>query len=167
MPNPTCTVPDCEKPLRSKGADWCAMHYHRWYRHGSVDKVSTPAQSVSMGRRYKTRYVPSHPLAAKDGRVYEHRLVLHAEIGAGPHACHWCGTEVDWLPKCDPRELQPDHLNNDGGDNRPENLVPSCRRCNGARGSQRRADALRAAGWWSNNDTIASLRSGGRAERVA
>lgn len=143
------------------------MHYHRWYRHGSVDKVATRTEvTASLGRRYRFRYAPGHPLAGKNGKVYEHRFVLFEEIGPGPHSCHWCGTEVDWLPKGDPRELQPDHLNNDGADNRIENLVPACRGCNTARGTQRRHDALREAGWWSNHDTIAELKSGGRCKRI-
>jgi len=162
-----CTVDGCEKPTRSNKADWCKMHYHRWYRHGSVDKVATATDvSVYLGRRYRAISRAGHPLATKHGRVYEHRAVLFDEIGYGPHACHWCGDEVDWLPKGDPRELQPDHLNNDGGDNRLDNLVASCRTCNTARAMQRRSQALKEAGWWSNHDTIARLRSGGRAALV-
>lgn len=165
MQQRTCTIESCEKPARSAKAEWCKMHYHRWYRHGSVDLVDSVIPSVSLGRRYKSAYMPAHPLASKHGKVYVHRMVLFDEIGPGPHACHWCGTEVDWLPKGDPRELQPDHLNNDGGDNRPENLKPSCRTCNSTRGSQRRMDALRERGFWSNNDTVAAL--GSRKSRVA
>lgn len=166
MTQDTCTLDGCEKPPRSTGSDWCKMHYHRWYRHGDVEKVSTQsAVTVSHGRRYRAVYKPTHPLAKSGGRVYVHRMVLFDEIGTGPHECFWCGAEVDWLPKGDPKELQPDHLNDIGDDNRIENLVPACRRCNSARGSQRRADALRAAGWWSNHDTIAVL--GSRKSRVA
>ena len=166
MAQRTCSVEDCEKPTRSSGAEWCAMHYHRWYRHGDVNRVATKGGvSVSLGRRYRTKYAPSHPLASKHGNVYLHRMVLFDEIGPGPHQCHWCEAEVDWLPKGDPRELHPDHLNDDGADNRPENLVPSCRRCNSLRGTQRRVDAMREAGWWSNNDTVGKLKP--RAPRVA
>lgn len=167
MTHRTCTIDGCEKPARSRTADWCKMHYHRWYRHGSTDKVATKADvTASLGRRYTRTYAPSHPLANKNGSVYTHRMVLFDEIGYGPHACHWCGTEVDWLPKGNPRELQPDHLNDDGADNRIENLAPACRRCNSVRGSQRRARALKAAGWWSHHDTIAHLKAGGRAAPV-
>jgi hypothetical protein len=161
MTNPTCIIDACQKPARSSKADWCKMHYHRWYRHGSTDMVTSASDvSVSLGRRYRVLYLPSHPLAKRGGKVYEHRAVLYDAIGPGPHPCHWCSTAVDWAPKGDPRELQPDHLNNDGADNRPENLVPSCRTCNSTRGVQRRSDALRDAGWWSNNDTVANLAEG-------
>lgn len=166
MTHRTCTITGCEKPVRSAGAEWCGMHYHRWYRHGSTDKVAHNSDvTASLGRRYTRTYAPAHPLANKNGSVYTHRMVLFDAIGPGPHACHWCDSEVDWLPKGDPRELQPDHLNNDGADNDLSNLVPACRGCNSKRGLQRRSDALRAAGWWSNNDTVAALK-GGRHPRV-
>lgn len=168
MPERTCAIPGCPKPPRSGKAEWCKMHYHRWYRHGSTDRVATTAGiTASLGRRYKSVYLPDHPLANKYGQVYEHRVVLHAVIGVGPHSCHWCNRQIDWLPKSDPDHIQPDHLNGLGDDNRPENLVPSCHGCNTTRGLQARADALRAAGWWSHNDTVAALRNGGRVDRVA
>lgn len=166
MANGICTVEDCEKPLRSSGADWCGMHYHRWYRHGSIDKVSTRVEGVSLGRRYVMKSKVGHPLADKYGRVYVHRLVLFDAIGPGPHSCHWCSRLVDWLPKGDPNELQPDHLNNDGSDNRLDNLVASCRSCNTTRGGQRRSRALRDAGFWSHHDTIERLKSGGRKPEI-
>lgn len=167
MSNATCTVTNCEKPARSSSAALCKMHYHRWYRHGDVDKVATGSVvTASLGRRYKSKYRPSHPLATKFGNVYEHRMVLFDAIGPGLHACHWCGTDVEWVCKGQPRELQPDHLNGDGADNRLSNLVAACRTCNSARGSQARADALRAAGWWSGNDTVANLRGSSRSKRV-
>ena len=168
MDHATCTIDGCDKPLRSSGAQWCKMHYHRWYRHGSTDKVAHESGvTASHGRRYKTKRAPSHPLASKHGVVYVHRLVLFDTIGPGVHACHWCGTEVAWLPKGDPRCLNVDHLNGLGDDNRPENLVPACQRCNTTRGGQARSDALREAGWWSHNDTVAALKGQTRADRVA
>lgn len=164
----TCTLAGCDKPSRNiKSAALCKMHYHRQYRHGDVTTMAHDnGVSVSLGRRYRTVAAKGHPLAMANGRAYEHRVVLYDAIGAGPHACHWCGDMVEWVGKCQPHELQPDHLNDDGADNRPENLVPACRTCNTTRGCQRRADALRAAGWWSKNDTIAYLANGGRKPRI-
>ncbi len=163
-----CRVEGCPTPSRSSGSDLCPKHYHRQYRHGSVHRTALAVDAPSTGyvRRYRTAYRPRHPLASKHGIVYVHRLALYEEIGAGPHACHWCGTEVDWLPKCDPRRLVVDHLNSIGDDNRTENLVASCSRCNTARGVQARRRVLVAAGWWSKHDTVAALRKGGRVAPV-
>jgi hypothetical protein len=154
-----CTLDGCQKKARSKGSKLCAMHYHRQYRHGDASKVATREASVSNGRRYRTMTSHGHPLAKAHGKVYVHRAVLYDTIGPGSHSCHWCGTSIEWFKeKSDPALIHVDHLNNIGDDNRPENLVPSCRTCNGLRGLQRRAEALRRAGWWSVNDTIAALR---------
>ena len=143
------------------------MHYHRLYRHGSVERAAQMAGiSVAQERRYRTIAAKGHPLAGRNGRAYEHRVVLHAVIGSGPHTCHWCCRVIDWLPKGDPRCLVVDHLNGIEDDNRPTNLVPSCAGCNTTRGSQARSAALREAGWWSQNDTIANLTSGGRHEPI-
>ncbi len=167
MANSTCSIEGCTKPLRSPGATWCAKHYHRWYRHGDPLRCAFKdgAPSKSLPRRYIRTTRKGHPLAGKSGGVWAHRLVLFDAIGFGPHACHWCGRLVDWiaplLPPHQHLELQVDHLDNDGGNNEPSNLVASCRRCNSGRGAQRRSDALRDAGWWSNNDTIT-----GRADRI-
>lgn len=166
MPERTCTVPGCGKPPRSNSADWCKMHYHRWYRHGSVDRVATGLRS-GQARLYRTLTLPNHPLADAAGKVWEHRVVLYAAIGLGLHPCHWCSTPVSWSStRGDVDCLMVDHLNDVGDDNRPENLAPSCNACNSGRANQVRADTLRAAGWWSNHDTIARA-AGGRRARIA
>lgn len=156
---PTCTVPDCAKAARSAKAILCPMHYHRAYRHGSVH--ANP-QSIKTGtpRTYRMLRVPEHPLAGKNGRAYEHRVVLFDEIGPGKHLCHLCSTPVEWLPRGMPGILVVDHANEDKGDNRHENLVPSCSSCNSARSMARRKRELTDAGAWAVNDTVAGLRGG-------
>lgn len=159
----SCTVEGCDKPLRSARATYCAMHYHRVYRHGSPDAVSSQAGvTASLGRRYRQQHAPDHPLAMRNGQVYVHRKVLYDTIGPGQHTCHWCGTSIRWAPKGTPGMLVPDHVNGLGDDNRPENLVPSCVGCNNARGQQARSAALRDVGFWSGNDTVANLTTGAR-----
>lgn len=153
-----CSVEGCTNLTRSGSAALCPKHYHRQYRHGDIAKTAAKTDvSVSKGRRYRTRYAPNHPTANCRGRAYEHRMVLHDQIGPGAHPCHWCGTEVQWKPTADEAPLHVDHLDGDGANNDPTNLVASCRRCNSARASQARERALREAGWWSGNDTVARL----------
>lgn len=72
--------------------------------------------------------VYDHPLSNKAGVVAEHRKVLFDKIGPGPHPCHWCENALDWASG-----LCVDHLDDQTGNNHPDNLVPSCLRCNWGR----------------------------------
>jgi hypothetical protein len=166
---PSCSVAGCEKPARSGSAAHCTMHYHRLYRHGSLERSAVGSGiTVSKGRRYKAHFNRTHPLAPPSGRIYRHREVLYDAIGAGPHPCHWCGVELTWSvdPRGSQTEIVVDHLNGIGDDNRPENLVPSCARCNSGRAIQARSVALREAGWWSVHDTINEAPSLSRAAPI-
>ena len=102
------------------------------------------AWKVRAGVRNPTRTVagyvllssPTHPLVGKSGTLGEHRIVLYEMIGAGPHACYWCGAVVRWNAGRGHKEmLVVDHLNEVKSDNQPSNLVPSCNDCNRARGA--------------------------------
>jgi hypothetical protein len=88
-------------------------------------------------RRKKYRYAyiylyrPDHPVADKAGKVQEHRMVLYDAIGAGPHACHWCGKPgLEWGGRAG---INVDHLDGDPSNNIRENLVESCQSCNKSR----------------------------------
>lgn len=42
MANATCSVDECERPVKARG--WCNMHYQRWQRNGHLDAyVPIPA----------------------------------------------------------------------------------------------------------------------------
>jgi len=153
----TCTIDGCTKPTRRGKAFLCAMHYHRQYRHGDPHTVATGV-TTGLGRKYRRWYLPAHPLASKNGLVYVHRAVLFRMLGPGEQPCHWCGAPLDWdATTGDPRQLQVDHLDNDGSNNQPGNLVPACHPCNSGRAMAHRHRALTAAGLWSGHDTIANL----------
>jgi len=157
----TCSIDGCDSPTRTGGAEWCAKHYHRWYRHGDVHRTAHNTRvGVKSGGRYVTTDAPGHPMTPRCGKAYVHRIVLFDAIGYGPHSCHWCDRPIDWNGRNGVDGLFVDHLNNMRNDNRLENLAPSCHACNSSRGSQRRRQALADAGWWSNNDTVAAI--GGR-----
>lgn len=129
-----CSLAGCERPSRTKRGALCEVHYYRRYRTGTFDDPS-----------YKRRYAVRHgyirlvgtdcPIAGENGSVMEHRKVLYEAIGPGQHECHWCRKPVRWskMQRC-ANNLVVDHLNSVTSDNRRENLVPSCQRCNAARG---------------------------------
>src|SRR5262245_54861199 len=97
---------------------------------------------------YRNVYVAAdHPLnpAGRAGKyVSEHRLLLWQAIGPGPHACHWCESEIDWMPgRATARgALVADHLDGNPANNAATNLVPSCHGCNAGRSRAIRDDEL-------------------------
>ena len=113
------------------------MHYARYTRHGDPMALLITGRGHATTSGYRGIYKPGHPLADSTGQVYEHRLVLHAIIGDGPHGCRWCGKPVNWGDG-----LYADHVDDNPLNNNPVNLVPSCNGCNinreKAAGSQRR-----------------------------
>ena len=85
--------------------------------------------------RYRSVAVSSdHPLAQDGGngywKIYEHRLVLFDKIGPWDHLCHWCNRLLQWSINTDSDSIVVDHLDGNEWNNAPDNLVPSCRRCN-------------------------------------
>ena len=133
----TCSVVGCGRPSKSWGL--CNTHNERRRRTGAV-QADVPvgkyeaAVPTATGHGYLRRYAPDHVLANGSGFVYEHRKVLFDLIGYGPHLCRWCDAPVNWshcrVPAKDPTALTVDHLDSDGTNNDPDNLVPSCHPCN-------------------------------------
>ena len=156
----TCTIEGCDKPVRSARAQWCKMHYHRWYRHGDP-LVTFTHEATGSPRTYRVVACKGHPIVMNSGRQYEHRVVLYDAIGGGSHACHWCGVEVHWKPEPGQRRLDVDHLDGVKHHNTPDNLVPSCTACNTSRAVQHRRQELAVRGAWAHHDTVGAL-----AERV-
>ena len=134
MNDDTCRAIGCGVVGRTRRG-WCGKHYHRWYRHGDPSVLhSEQAARPSLGRRYRYMTVPAgHPLITNPSRrVYVHRAVLFGSIGYGPHCCHWCSQPISWGGRGH-GSLNVDHLDGDGANNDPGNLVASCQGCNTAR----------------------------------
>lgn len=125
---PPCSIEGCDGPRRSQTAAWCEMHYGRWRRNGDPELLQEPRPFYANDRGYIKLRQPGHPLADPQGYIYEHRAVAYRVAGPGPQPCFWCGVQLVW-----DRNLHIDHLDHNRGNNDPDNLVISCRRCNTSR----------------------------------
>lgn len=96
-------------------------------------EVSPPEDVITHSHGYLLEYRPDHWLADRlsGNRVYQHRRVFFDAHGEGPFNCNWCGIQVSWS------DMHVDHLNAVRDDNRLENLVSSCAKCNQKRGNEK------------------------------
>lgn len=125
-----CQAPGCDRE-RSGRAQWCEMHYYRLRRTGALElTIRIPASRLKTSAGYIMVWAPGHQLETRcgHGRVFEHRIVYHQHHGNGPFSCHWCGKRVVWST------MHVDHLDDDPKNNKIDNLVASCPRCNQKRG---------------------------------
>lgn len=135
LPRPTeCAADGCDNK-RKEPSKLCSKHAARQWRHGDLNanhrRVARERFVASHG--YVVVRAVGHPLADRDGDVYEHRKVLFDQIGPGVHACAWCGKRLAWSPVEGAERLEVDHFNADREDNHPANLLPCCRHCNSSR----------------------------------
>lgn len=129
-----CDVDGCDQ-RRYQGRAVCSTHAMRRHRYSDDEGRDRTGNPWFNSHGYIKVGRPGHPLADKQGSLYEHRLVLFEHIGPGVHQCHWCGIDVEWMV-----DLEADHVNFDRVDNRSANLVPSCHGCNTRRAIDRRWD---------------------------
>ena len=99
----------------------------------STQRRPNGSPTPSGNGRYWRIKKPDHPLADRQGFVDLHRFVHFAETGPADRPCWHCGRIVSWRGTTGPTRLVVDHLNDDGHDNRPVNLVSSCQSCNAHR----------------------------------
>lgn len=129
MPDRTCSVDSCIKPVKSRG--WCSMHNARFDRHGDLHFTAYDGSGYIRDNGYRVVRAPGHPVAWTNGQAYQHRVILFNKIGPGPHQCHHCDATVRWMDdRTDPDYLTADHLDRDKNNNQPANLVPACNSCN-------------------------------------
>jgi hypothetical protein len=91
-------------------------------------------RKAKLDSRYRYLHIgkEGHPLAPPNSAIHEHRVLLYDKIGPGAHPCHHCGATVTWMTSAGTTAgaLVSDHLDRNPKNNNPENLVPSCQRCN-------------------------------------
>lgn len=96
-----------------------------------------------------------NPAPGRDGYIYvtvdgpdgkpirtgQHRVVARENWGDDPHACFWCDAwPLYWDPPAGEQQIHVDHVDHDRSNNDPENVVPSCQRCNARRKKMRARD---------------------------
>lgn len=123
-----CSTIGCTAKANRKGAGLCEACYMRMRRKGTTDYRPSRRYRYNQSAGYVWLREPGHPLANKDGLIYEHRFVFYNHHGSGPFKCHWCHSDIDW------GTMHVDHLDDDKANNSIENLVSSCPRCNMKRG---------------------------------
>lgn len=117
----------------------CERHYSV-RRAAKLPTLFHADKPEPMGRyeNRKTGYIllrdKTHPLASKQGYVYEHRAVAFSKYGPGPQVCHWCSAGIEWA------YLHVDHLDWNRINNTYANLVTSCPDCNVNRNSPKAAE---------------------------
>lgn len=124
-----CMVDDCDRDAMYKKACLCQKHYFRMMRYGttSLTRHGVKKDKTKNKEGYVMIYDPSHPLAMKNGRVYEHRAVVFNLIGMSLESCDICGKHVSW------GNVHIDHIDMVVDNNSPSNLRPLCPSCNTAR----------------------------------
>ena len=106
-----------------------ACYCRKRRRDAGMPEAKRTGRVVTTGGYAKLRAV-GHPLVDTHGYVMEHRMVLFRHLGADAVlSCFWCARALTW------KTCVIDHLNERKQDNRVENLVVACNRCNRARGA--------------------------------
>lgn len=121
-----CKVESCDRDADYISQCVCQKHYFRMMRYGTYEltKVGRGKDRYQNGKGYQMLKIQSHPLAMKNGLVYEHRKVVFDRFGEAIPPCEKCGKHVTW------KTAHIDHIDEVITNNSPENLRVLCRACN-------------------------------------
>lgn len=131
-----CKAKECKRKSTYKGLNLCQKHYFRFWRNGRLDKIpkSERKKPPKRKRKYRTQNAKGyqmidsvdHPLAMKNGYVYEHRMIIYLEFGENLPPCECCGKLVKWKNY----SCHIDHKDEDVTNNERSNLRVLCNGCN-------------------------------------
>lgn len=121
-----CCVEGCDRDAVYKKICMCQKHYFRLRRNGNTNlsRQTNGCQSCKNSAGYVMVKIPEHPLAMKNGYVYEHRASVFEKYGFKVPPCEICQKNINW------NNLHVDHIDNIVDNNEPENLRVLCRACN-------------------------------------
>jgi HNH endonuclease len=76
-----CSVENCNKTLRSSGAKYCAAHYHRLYRYGTLELIGSSKKNSKQPRKPTSQGMPL-PICHAEGcnRTVISRNNPHCEL---------------------------------------------------------------------------------------
>lgn len=121
-----CKVDGCDRESSYVSQQVCQMHYFRMMRHGTYELTTAGKRNNRShnSKGYQMLYIPEHPLAMKNGYVYEHRKAVYEKYGEEIPPCELCGKAVNW------ETVHIDHIDDSVDNNEPANLRALCRACN-------------------------------------
>lgn len=121
-----CKIDGCDREAMYKADCVCQKHYFRFMRNGTYDLLTKPIRKYRRSnlKGYQMLFEPKHPLAMKDGYVYEHRFIIYSIYGNKLPNCQFCGSQLTWS------NCHIDHVDNNIANNIPNNLRAICRACN-------------------------------------
>lgn len=77
-----CKLDDCENSHLAGG--YCSTHYYKWKRHGDpyfVQPKAPPKKTYDKSGYVEFYNMQHHPNARKNGRVFEHVVVMSEHLG--------------------------------------------------------------------------------------